>query len=445
MACGVLAAVDLVRCARERLDLFDPRTIIAFLAFYGFFIAPILHVIWNQYGVGNEMFLWGDWRIWLAGMAALNAVALAAYRLTQRAVFNRMRPSASHWYIQKAKFYPLALLTLIASVAGVAIFFWQLDGLQGMVDAFESNREAFAGKGWLLIFAWPLAVLSYLILIVIGTDARKTFRRPLILGIVLVSLFGIGHFLLMGWYGSRSATIWALFWMLGIVHHRLHKLSRKIMMVGVPSLVIFMYFYGFYKERGRAGFEVLRAPAMWIQPSGYERDFKYLMLGDLARADSNGLILHNLVMDSGEYDYRYGLTYLGALIICIPRNVWPERPDIRVDAGTEAQQGKTARWDSSRLYGLGGEALLNFGPVGVPIMFAMYGALVGWYRRKLTSWQEQDTRVLLAPFFTLMIVGAFVYDSDVLVYFAITEGLLICCLLFAASRRMRATSGTTPF
>src|SRR5438309_4066020 len=62
MACGVLAGVDIVRCARQRLDLFDPLTLVGFLAFYGFFVAPILHVIWDQYGVGNEMFLWGDWR-----------------------------------------------------------------------------------------------------------------------------------------------------------------------------------------------------------------------------------------------------------------------------------------------------------------------------------------------------------------------------------------------
>jgi hypothetical protein len=226
--------------------------------------------------------------------------------------------------------------------------------------------------------------------------------------------------------------------MLGIVHYEFHRFSRKTIMFGTLFLVSFMYFYGFYKERGRTGLvEVLRAPAMWLQPAGYQRDFKYLMLGDLARADSNALILHNLVKDPGDYDYRWGLTYLGALAIAIPRNIWPDRPEIRVDAGTEAQHGKAARWDSSRLYGLGGEALLNFGPAGVPFLFAIYGATVGWYRRKLTSWDQGDTRMLLAPFFTLMVVGALVYDSDVLVYFAITEGLLIFLLLFAASRRFR--------
>ena len=104
---------------------------------------------------------------------------------------------------------------------------------------------------------------------------------------------------------------------------------------------------------------------MWLEPGGYSRDLKYLLLGDLARADSNAFILHNLVKDPGDYDYRWGLTYAGGLAILIPTEIWHNRPYFKVDAGTEAQLGKTASRPSSRVYGLSGEALLNFGPLGV--------------------------------------------------------------------------------
>ena len=435
MVCGVLAGVDMVRCARERLDLFDPRAIIACLAFYGFFVTPILHVVWGQYGVNNDLFLWGDWRIWLAALATLNAAGLLGYRAAHNIAFRKTKPSKKCWKIQTARFYPLSFLALVASCAGVASFFWLFDGISGLVDTFERNPQAFSGKGWLLVFAWPLAMLSCLVLIVIGTDQRKTLQHPLILGIALLSVLGTGHFILMGWYGSRSATVWALFWMLGVTHYKLHRFSRKTMMLGAISLISFMYFYGFYKERGRTGLEVVRAPTMWLEPAGYTRDLKYLLLGDLARADSNALILRNLVKDPSDYDYRWGLTYAGAFALLIPRNIWPNRPEIRPDAGSEALMGKTAPYQSTRLYGLSGEALLNFGPAGIPLMLAVYGAVLGWYRRKLGSWRSQDARMLLAPFFTLMLVGAFVYDSDVLVYFAVTEGFLISLLIFASSRR----------
>src|ERR1700723_96184 len=47
MLCGVLTGVDIVRWLPGRLDLFDPGTIIACIAFYLFFISPLLHLAWE--------------------------------------------------------------------------------------------------------------------------------------------------------------------------------------------------------------------------------------------------------------------------------------------------------------------------------------------------------------------------------------------------------------
>jgi hypothetical protein len=425
---------------RGRLDLYDPKTIIGCLAFYGFFLAPLLNVAWDTFGVGDFV-LWGDMRPWLGRMAALDVFALLAYRLAHDVAFRRANPSKTPWEFNRKRFYPLFALALACSAIGVTAFLWLLGGIPGMVDAYESNQEAFVGKGWLLVLAWPLAVLSFMALVFTWTDTQTGIRRNLTTGMILLSAAGIGHFLLMGWYGSRSATIWALFWMAGIVHYRFRKLSPRMMAFGVIFVIVFMYFYGFYKEQKRTGFEVLRSPSMWLEPKGYQRDIKYLLLGDLARADSNAFILHNLVKDPGDYDYRWGLTYLAALTIMIPKNFWPDRPEIRVEAGTEAMWGKTTQLRSSRLYGLGGEALLNFGPWGVVPIFAIFGAALGWYRRKLASWDRLDSRMFLAPFFTSVLVRALVYDSDNIVFLVITQGALISLFVFAASDRIKSRFG----
>jgi|SRR5271156_1854230 len=444
MACGVLAGVDIVRWLRGRLELFDPRTIIAGLAFYGFFVAPILHVIWDRFGVGDEMIMSGDWRPWLGAMAVLNALGLLAYRLAQNWAFSRATPSQTSWKINRKRFYPVFASALGLSIVGVTTYLWQLGGISGVVEAYENNQEAFVGKGWLLVFAWPLAVLSFIIVVFAWTDRSKKERYPLITGMILLSIAGIGHFLLLGWYGSRCATVWALFWMAGIIHYRFRKLPAKMMAIGLIFLITFMYFYGFYKEQKRASLEILRSPAMWLQPGGYSRDLKYLLLGDLARADSNAFILHNLVKDPGDYDYRWGLTYAGGLAILIPATVWRDRPYFKVEAGTEAQFGKAASWASSRVYGLSGEALLNFGPWGVIFVFAAFGWLLGWYRRKLASWDRTDARMFLAPFFALMFLVALISDSDNLVFAAVTQGALIVTAIFAVSERQRAGKGKTP-
>lgn len=432
VGCGILAGVDIVRWLRGRLDLFDPKTIIACLAFYGFFLAPLLNVLWNTFGVG-DLALLGDWRTWLGAMACLNALGLLAYRFAHNWAIRAAKPPRTAWEINRKRFYPLFAVALVCSAIGVASFLWQLQGISGLIEAYEDNQVAFVGKGWLLVLAWPLAVLSFIIILFILTDRQRKTRRSLTFGMLLLSAIGIGHFLILGWYGSRAATVSALFWMAGLLHYRFRKFPAVMMAFGVISLIGFAYFYGFYKERGRAGFEVLRNPAMWIKPSGYQRDLKYLLLGDLARADSNALILHNLVKDPGDYRYRWGFTYAGALSILIPRYFWPDRPYFRVDAGSEALWGKTAQDISSRLYGLSGEALLNFGPIGVAPIFGIYGALLGWYRRKLGLWHRLDARMLLAPFFTSLFVEALLCDSDVLVFFVATQGALISVFVFASS------------
>jgi hypothetical protein len=442
MVCGVLVGVDVVRWLRGRLDFFDPRTIIGCLGVYLFFVSPLLHVAWDRFGAGYDLILFGDWRPWLAAMATLNAVALLAYRIAHNWAVGKTKPSVTRWEINYRRFYPVFALALACSIGAVATFLWQLGGINGLIDAYEYNPEAFVGKGWLLVLAWPLAVLSFIVIAVVWTDPREKSRHHLATGIILLSLAGIGHFLLLGWFGSRGTTVWAIFWMAGIVHYRFRKLSAVITVAGLILLVGFMYFYGFYKEQKRASLDILRSPAMWLQPKGYERDMKYLLLGDLARSDSDAYILHNLVKDPGDYNYRWGLTYAGALAILIPKNFWPDRPDFKIEAGTEAQLGKATPWRSLRTYGLGGEAMLNFGPWGVVPMFVFYGAALGWYRRKLKSWTPSDSRMLLAPFFSILFANVLVGDSDNLVYAVMTQGLLIAVALFASSNRVHLEIGT---
>ena len=440
MACGVLSGTDVVRWIRGRLDLFDPKAVIGFLAFYGCFITPILHVVWDRFGVNDDFPLWGDWRNWLGAMAALNAVSLLAYRIAHNYAFNWSAKSPTKWEIDRKKFHLFFSLATVCSIAGVYTFFSVLNGIPGMVKSFEENLQAYTGKGWLLVLAWPLSVLCFIILIFMWTDRQRLGRRPASIGIILVCAFGISQFILMGWYGSRSATIWAMFWMAGIIHYRVNRLSRKVVAAGLAFLIAFMYFYGFYKEQGRSGFGIIETPSTWLQPKGYQRDIKLLLLDDLARADVNAYMLYNLVKFPKDYDYRWGLTYLGAPTFLVPRSFWPNRPNYKVDAGTEATLGKSSSYDSTRVYGLTGEALLNFGPGGVVPLFILYGACLGWYRRKLTSWDISDARLFLAPLVTILFVAAFISDSDNVLFLFVVDGSLITAAFLMSIKRARLSA-----
>lgn len=435
--CGIVAGVDVVRWLRGRLDLFDPRTLIASVALYGFFVAPLLNVYWDAFGVGDLPF-WGDWRPWLGAMACLNAMGLCAFRFAHNVLFAQTGPCLQRWEINQRRPYPFFAFGVLISVAGATAFLWQLNGVSGILRAFESNPDAFAGKGWLLVFAWPTAVLSFIAVVYIVTIRQEETRGHRTLAIALLILIAAGttHFVLVGSYGSRGSTVWALFWMFGIVHFRIRKLPNKMAVVALAFLIAFMYFYGFYKEKKSTALEILRAPSLWVNPEGYQRNLTFLLLGDLARSDSDAFILRNLVSTPDDYDYRWGLTYASGFTVLIPKNLWPDRPEVRVDAGSEALWGKATQLRSSRMYGLGGEAMLNFGPWGVVPMFAVYGALVGWYRRKLASWNGMDARMFLAPFFASILLRGLMYDSDVLLFSVITEASFIILVLSLASKRI---------
>jgi hypothetical protein len=87
--------------------------------------------------------------------------------------------------------------------------------------------------------------------------------------------------------------------------------------------------------------------------------------------------------------------------------------------------------------------MLNFGPLGVVPLFAVFGGVLGWYRRKLKSWSPSDSRMFLAPFFSILFATAFTSDSDNLVFAALTEGAVVVVAIFAASKRLKMESETS--
>jgi hypothetical protein len=147
---------------------------------------------------------------------------------------------------------------------------------------------------------------------------------------------------------------------------------------------------------------------------------------------------------STGYRLRLGRTYVASALTLIPRAVWPEKPTDafgKVRAGTELQFGPEAyrkdRFESSLVYGLAGEAILNFGPLGVPPMYVLFGAALGWYRRKLLTLPPFDARYYLAPVLTLAAFSAAFGDSDNTMFSFLKNGLLLLIVVYFGSAAWR--------
>ena len=85
---------------------------------------------------------------------------------------------------------------------------------------------------------------------------------------------------------------------------------------------------------------------------------------------------------------------------------------------------------STQLYGLAGEAMLNFGLLGIPPAFAVWGYIVGRIRRRLYSYRSGDLRLLMTGFWMLFCFMMLLADMDILVWFCISLYIIPATLIF---------------
>ncbi len=440
--CGVLVGADTVRLLRGKVTVFEPIGFISVIAFHFFFLAPLFHVRWDywlMYIDSSNV----DWRYWTGRMAFVNLGGLAAFLLVRNLVLSlgRRDQQRSMWVLNEQKFFPITFAAL--ALAGfLQVLVWaQYGGIWGYINEYETSEKAFSGMGAVFMFSEAFPILA-MMCFVVWVGRRQETPTWAILLVALTAFLAI-QFLFGGLRGSRSNTIWALLWAVGLIHFWIRIVPRKLLMAGAVFVLVFMYAYGFYKSLGTDAFEILAESgdvAAVEAESG--RSIESLLLLDLARTDVQAFLLYRLSPSTPhvEYQYRFGRTYAGALSLLIPRQLWPDRPPTKVAAGTDALYGQgtyeSGRLESSRAYGLGGEVTLNFGVFAIPVAYALFGAVVGFAHRWQSRLRSRDSRRLLVTFITIASFYVLAWDADNIVFFLIKNGFLPAMVVFLSSRRV---------
>jgi hypothetical protein len=281
-----------------------------------------------------------------------------------------------------------------------------------------------------------------MLLITITVIFKKLGRPASLISIVLILLgFLTAQFFIVGFTGSRAATMWALFWAAGIIHFFWRPISVKLVIVSIIPLILFAYLYGFYKELGARAFDIFKGQAS-IESLAYEskRTFARVLVGDFGRSNVQAGLLSVVTNPQREYDFRYGQTYLTSAVSLIPRRLWPTKPEDngKVIAGTDLLYGKDTYVGrhvlgsigkrATQIYGLAGEAMLNFGVWGILPAFAAWGYAVGFIRRRLLNYSAGDMRLLAAPFWMLVCFLLLIQDLDNIVE-VVTFNLLVPAII----------------
>lgn len=444
--CGTLVLADAVEWARGRLPLLDPAALLALLGVHHFFIAPMLHVT-SGYWLANLAYGAQDWRPWLGRMAVLNAAGLLAYRSVLGVVVWRpASPVRSRWEFKPSLFFPLMLLLLGASGLLQAMVLTRFGGLSGYVEAFgREHGAAFQGLGTVFMISESFPILL-LIAIVWFWRGHPALRSSISVLSLLIGFAALRFFLFGGLRGSRSNTVWAIFWAVGIIHFCVRRIPRRALVSGLAALVAFMYFYGFYKSVGADSLNALQSSAArdhLEQQTGRTLDKVFLL--DFARADVQAFSLYKLSTGLGGYRLAYGQTYGRAILSVFPRFLWPARPATKQAFTTDLIWYKGSympgRLESSLIFGLAGEAMLNFGPLAAPASFVLLGLMVGFTMRFQSRLLPGDARLFILPLITLLAFMLLILDLDNFIFITVKNGAMPGLLVMLASARVPVAAG----
>jgi hypothetical protein len=404
-----------------------------------FFLAPLLHVYWDQwmaYVIPPD-----DWRPWLGRMALLNLVGVVFYRGARGLLAKpRLRPAASLWRIVPGRFYLWLTILMALSLIAQAWVYLTFGGIRGYITAFEERSEQFTGLGPVFIVSESFPIL-FMIGFVYWASRRQSQASWATLLFVL-AMFFVLRFVFGGLRGSRGTSIWAMYWALGLIHLWVRPISKRMLLQFAMAGLLFMYVYGFYKSLGIESLGSIFSPT---ELSGLEeesgRTVQLLVLGDLSRADVQAMIAYQLSPDGNALQHRYplGETYLSALALMVPLVEVGTNLVSKVDAGTFVLQGGSRSIlrssQETRVYGIAGEAALNFGLAAIPIAYAVLGFIVQWVSRWRFRLAGNDARLFLVPFASVVVFYPLVWDLDNVLILCTQFGLIPFFLLWVASTK----------
>src|SRR5262249_2260498 len=127
--------------------------------------------------------------------------------------------------------------------------------IEKAMDLSNPERMQDMGMVYMISEAFPiLAMMVYAVYV--GRISNPSHARGKGTGrgwvalFLVLAVFFVLKMLFGGLRGSRSNTIWGLFWAVGIIHLWLRPIPRMAAALGLVGLVGFMYLYGLYKADG---------------------------------------------------------------------------------------------------------------------------------------------------------------------------------------------------
>lgn len=430
--CGVISAVKLSDCLNKREYYRDLYTIVWGVIFINSYIAPVIHFTrgewmeyiifypenWNDYAFLTSLFYLTGILIWLA-------------------ILQENEPGKKFtikWAARKNA--PRILLGLMGISFLLQLYVYaRLGGIGGYVQAYtDSTKEesAFSGTGVFSIFSEMFPYLFVMYFVITQRDKKIRGREVFVFfTLLLLALLFFG-----GLKGSRNNVIYTLVMGVVAVHIFVYKLKFVHILYFILFFFLFMYVGRLYKDQKGNLFDNVKE-AMESRDKKNISQAEIIVLGDLSRFGVNTYELYLLEM-SKEYKYKYGETYLWGIFTFVPLGSALIREyDIcsRSEAATELFYKNRTQTENSRIFGLLGEWMLNFGIWTFFVPYLFMGGILRELRRVTISIPLNDMRMLIVPAVLTCVPDLILSDMSNIMSFVVKRIVVFLLVIYCISKR----------
>lgn len=278
--------------------------------------------------------------------------------------------------------------TLVVVIFSVLVFLIFLDrhgGLTGhLIENWLGGRHSNLAGQYYWAFLINFSIVASLIWLAVDPNV---FIKPLFWSCAITAM--MTRFLFSG---SRSAIIY--FMMIGVMIWMMRK-GRfsmikviSIILVAILAIGLLGTFRNVVRDTGVADLSTLTdIQGGIVQAIGTDEEAGELTGG------RNGGPLPILAYVPEREEYLYGSTYLAALTLPIPRNLWPEKPGLCGGRAAKTFYFEHADWGIP--CGSIGEAYWNFGLPGVCVAFFLYGYFHKCLAQAFRKYANQATALVL--------------------------------------------------
>lgn len=425
---GLLLLLESIELGvRKGGTLFHPYVFVSLILIWVLVLSPVASIYYQQYLFYPPKEI--DWKKWVNITCWFYLFLIIFHYLIGMVFLKNHQENKTKFTLNKRSAFLVCSFFLLFSLICQVIVYAKFGGITGYMTTWTEDRNEFDGMGSLFMLAEPFPILALITLCLFVK--KEDLKHPLFFVIITFLIFFILKLLFGGFRGSRSNTIWGLFWFAGIIHLYYFKLKKIHLISGLVFLVVFMNLYSIYKSFGVDAFSMQYS----IEDTGRFEDNPTvtILLNDFSRIGLHAYMLFQY-FDFGFYDIKYGQTYLSTLNKLIP--LWNE-----IDLYSKNSAGSEILYDrksslvfqdyyNSRIYGAYGEAILNFGPIIAIWIFGIYSFLIVLLDNFTRTISKTDPYLLLIPFLSNLSLMSLLADSDNFLFFFFKNGILIILFLF---------------